>query len=231
MLQRDRQGRFIKGHVPWNVGLTKENDPNCKCKQCEKTFRLKPSAVKRGRGVFCSKGCQAEWQSENLCGSSHPFYGKHHTKEAIEKNRLRHLGKNNPNYGNPRSLETRQKIKVTNLETYSKPETWKNWLKGTSRRPTTPEKLVIKLIDNNTLPFRYVGDGRENIGNMCPDFIHTEREKKVLEVFGDYWHEGEEAQKRVRAFNQHGYECLIIWEHDLVNEEETLRKVEEFLYA
>ena len=72
---------------------------------------------------------------------------------------------------------------------------------------------------------------RDRQGRFIKGHVHTEREKKVLEVFGDYWHEEEEAQKRVRAFNQHGYECLIIWEHDLVNEEETIRKVDEFLYA
>jgi hypothetical protein len=235
-LFRDEKGRFIKGSIPWNKGLKGYHlkPPNCKCKQCGKEFRLKPYAIKRGRGIFCSKQCQAKWFSENRRGEAHPFYGRHHTRKSIEKNRQKHLGRNNPNYGKPKPPEVKRKIKESNLVAWQKPETWRNWLKGTRRRPTTLEKHLMKIIDENALPLKYVGDGRLNIGSMCPDFIHSNGLKKVVEVFSDYWHNlpGKPTEmERIRAFRDYGYDCLIIWEHEMNNKAHIISKLEDFLYG
>jgi hypothetical protein len=35
---------------------------NCKCKQCQKEFHRKPSAIKNGEGSFCSRVCKNEYQ-------------------------------------------------------------------------------------------------------------------------------------------------------------------------
>ena len=43
----------------------------CICKQCGKNFPLKPSAVKRGRGKFCSRKCQGRY---NFSGEKNPKY-------------------------------------------------------------------------------------------------------------------------------------------------------------
>jgi len=42
-------------------------------------------------------------------GKNNPFYGKHHSKESIEKNRQAHLGKSSPRKGAIASVETREK--------------------------------------------------------------------------------------------------------------------------
>lgn len=252
---RDEQGRFFKGGVPWNLGLTKISDErvkkygqsrsinhkpfhykpfNCKCKQCGKEFRLKPFGIKRGRGIFCSQSCKGKWQSQNIKGIVAPFFGKHHTQGANQSNKEKHTGENNSNFGHPRPPEVREKIKASNLVAYTKTQTWQNWLKGTHRRPTTPEKHLMKIINENNFPLKYIGNGKINIGNMCPDFIHNNEMKKVVEVFGDYWHNliGKQSEtERIQAFRKHGYDCLIIWEHELDNKKDVIRKLEVFLYA
>lgn len=43
------------------------------CAHCGTTVGVQPYRARRGRGrVFCSKECQAEWQSENVRGDRHP---------------------------------------------------------------------------------------------------------------------------------------------------------------
>lgn len=42
-----------------------------KCKKCNKEFYVKPSIVKKGRGVFCSKLCFYKWFSQNMRGKNH----------------------------------------------------------------------------------------------------------------------------------------------------------------
>ena len=49
---------------------------------------------------------------------------------------------------------------------------------------------------------------------MAPDFLSTNGQRKVIEVFGDYWHKGEDPQGRIDAFAKLGFKCLVIWEHE-----------------
>jgi len=47
-------------------------------------------------------------------GKDNPFFGKHHTEEAIKKNSEKHKGKNNSNWGKHRNEETKRKISEAN---------------------------------------------------------------------------------------------------------------------
>ena len=92
------------------------------------------------------------------------------------------------------------------------------------RKPTRPENIVDKLL-NALFPgeYKYVGAGDFFLGGKCPDFVNVNGQKKVIEVFGDWWHsEGktgrtqkQEEQSRIRHFIKYGYQTLIIWEKDL----------------
>lgn len=93
----------------------------------------------------------------------------------------------------------------------------KMW-KAINQRPTKPELEMIDLIRSFHLPLEYVGDQSFYIGTKNPDFIDTLGLKKAVEVFGDYWHsegrqEGEEERKAQLA--EYGWDCLVIWEHEL----------------
>lgn len=89
-------------------------------------------------------------------------------------------------------------------------------------RPTRPEKMFMELTKEFKLPYDYVGDGKFWIGNLNPDFIHK-NSKKVIEIFGDYWHnpglnkhckESNTERGRKKTFKKQGYACIIIWEKD-----------------
>ena len=53
-------------------------------------------------------------------------------------------------------------------------------------RPTKPEKKLVGIKNECKLPYKYCGDGSVIIGGLNPDFINTNGEKKLIEVFGDY---------------------------------------------
>lgn len=83
-------------------------------------------------------------------------------------------------------------------------------------KPTNPEQKLEALL-NYYCPkqYRYTGDGSFAIGNLHPDFTNCDGQKKVIEVYGDYWHRGENPQDRISAFAKLNYNCLVIWEHEL----------------
>ena len=90
--------------------------------------------------------------------------------------------------------------------------------------PNIPEKRVLEL----AVPygFKFVGDGNFYIGTLNPDFYNGE--DKVIEMFGDYWHKGENPQDRIDFFNERGYSCLVIWESDLKNIDKVLQRIISF---
>lgn len=85
------------------------------------------------------------------------------------------------------------------------------------KKPTTPEKIVSQIIKLNNLPYKYVGDGGFILGGYCPDFLNTNGQKKVIEVYGDYWHRNDDPQQRIDYFSKFGFKILIIWESELKN--------------
>lgn len=75
----------------------------------------------------------------------------------------------------------------------------------------------------------YVGDGCINMGGKNPDFVCCGEKKKIIELFGDYWHRGDNGEKRITHFKQYGYDTLIIWEHDLHDVDGVIASVRNFL--
>lgn len=103
-------------------------------------------------------------------------------------------------------------------------------LKALQKRPTKPERILIKLIKQFELPFEYTGNGKTIIGNKNPDFTDTLGLSKVIEVYGDYWHKDENPNNDINFYNRHGYGCLVIWEYELKKDVERVRiKIKEFL--
>lgn len=84
--------------------------------------------------------------------------------------------------------------------------------------PNKPEKIILDIIGDNGW---YSGNGNywihfNNNSNKNPDFkIHGKN--KVIECYGDYWHRNDKPEDIVKLYNEVGYECLVIWEHELKN--------------
>ncbi len=89
-------------------------------------------------------------------------------------------------------------------------------MRAVTIKPNKPEKQLLKLL-NRLMPkeYKYVGDGSFVLGGRCPDFMNVNGQKKLIELFGDYWHKGEDPDKRVRFFKKFGFNTLVVWEHEL----------------
>lgn len=61
--------------------------------------------------------------------------------------------------------------------------------------------------------------------------MHTSKKgckKKLIELFGDYWHKGEDPQDRINIFKKFGYDTLVIWESELKDINKVKNKVIKF---
>jgi transposase len=111
----------------------------------------------------------------------------------------------------------------------------KNTLKAVHKRPTHAEEILLRIIKKHHFPFKYVGDGQVIIGCLNPDFIHCDGQKKVIEVFGRVYHDPEvsflhldwkrQPFGRIAYYAQFGYDCLILWDDELEDEEKVVERV------
>lgn len=177
---------------------------------------------------YIRKGCKWEWIQQvwvpteqakhpkcQHCGEEivvqphHYWYGVprfingHYAKTEKSRTMWSAIGKKNVERG-----------KILGKENVESGHMQKMW-EAQCRRPTSPEQLVI---DFNISSLWYCGNGKFWIkidGHwLNPDFkVHGK--KKGVEVFGSYWHKGEDPQDRIDLFKKAGYECLVIWENDL----------------
>lgn len=158
------------------------------------------------------------------------FLGKHHTEETNKKNREAHIGKPSPMRGRHQSEEAIKKTAEANrgrtpwwiMRGLPNPCNIEAALKGHYyTKPTKPERILIKIIEEYRLPFKYVGNGQVILGGLNPDFINVNGKKQIIEVFGDYWHrrpnlkyhQSEEGRKNV--YSQFGYNTMILWEDEI----------------
>ena len=172
-------------------------------------------------------------------GEKNGFYGKNHTKETL-------LRMSETKIGHEVTEETREKLRQANLgkhpthETLAKmskthQELWQNsefakkMFKSQNRKPNKLElKLDLILQENFTNKWKYVGDGQLIIGGKCPDFANINGRKELIELFGNYWHQGHIPSERMSMFKKYGYDTLVIWESELKDEGILVQKIKDF---
>lgn len=111
-------------------------------------------------------------------------------------------------------------------------------LSALHRKPSQPERHLINILGKFLPEFKYNGDYSLGImlAGLIPDFVNVDGKKEIIEVFGDYWHNKEKLSwhqtelGRIMAYNVIGYNCLVIWEHEIktLEEEELLCKIGAF---
>ncbi len=203
-------------NAPWNKGLTKNDDVRIK------NYGLKVSLKKKGRRNPLQSlrliGRKLSEETKKKMRSSHKgMSGKKHTKETIEK--------------------IKKSCRIATLEKLKDNQYVQNRLKGLRNKPTKPEREMIKIIEKNNLPYRYVGNGDIIIEGRNPDFINTDGKKEVIEVFGNYWHsplyninlikrkrESSFYDNTINHYKKYGFKCHIFWENS-INERDVLQKL------
>lgn len=152
----------------------------------------------------------------SMSGKNNPMYGKHHTVESIEKNRIAHLGIH-PKH------ETIEKLRKAIIQAYRDGKY--------SIYPNKPETLIDNHIHEvNPIEYKYTGDGSFWIEDVNPDFVNINGQKKCIEHFGCWFHGckqcypnggihniRDDSEERIAKYKQYGWDCLVIWEHDIKN--------------
>jgi len=96
-----------------------------------------------------------------------------------------------------------------------------------------PNKTEISFLSilNDLYPseWKYVGDGQVIINGKCPDYININGQKKIIELFGDYWHKDQNPEDRKAIFAPFGYSTLVIWESELKDKRNLFQKLNNFV--
>ena len=228
-----------RGHMPWNKGtkgimkawnkgLTKETEKKL-VKQGRRHSKTMKRLFKEGKLISPIKGKKiSEEQIKKRLETIKKRYGKliAWNKGLTKENDLRVL------------KNTSRGSKKTQFKKGHKPSTKAiiNSKKALGLKPNKPEKLMMRLIQENNLPFNYTGNGaiwfRGENHIFNPDFL-SKNPKYIIEVFGDYWHNLAKAKtkdkERLETYAKYGYKTLVIWEHELRNPFQVVNKLKEFI--
>lgn len=116
-----------------------------------------------------------------------------------------------------------------NKRFWQNPEFVKKQMKSRGVKPNKAELKLNELLQQILLKeYKYVGDGEFILAGKCPDFININGQKKIIELYGTYWHKGETGQDRIDLFEQYGYKTLIVWEDELKDIEDLKNKILNF---
>jgi len=155
--------------------------------------------------------------------------------EFYKNNPDAHKGKNNPMYGKKRvfTTEWKKNLSVARKNRIFTDATIRKILKSCKNSPNKAEQKLNKIIQEIfKKEYKFVGDGKVIIGGFCPDFINVNGQKKIIELYGDYWHNKKEVierdNRRVKTYKKYGYKTLIVWEHELKEKEILKNKLDCF---
>lgn len=181
-----------------------------------------------------SKAITRSWQDTEvrtkISNSIREAYTKPEVKERQKSGVHKRWGKTNERY----------KQSLLSKQLWQNPEYIRKVIKGIGRRPTKPERTIDSILNEHFPEFRYNGDYSLGImvAGFMPDFVNINGKKEIIEVFGDYHHspeiiEGDWRRSelgKIMAYNSVGWNCLIIWEHEIKNltKEELTTKIETF---
>lgn len=170
------KGCFKKGNISWNTGLTKESD--------ERVRKASESNIGKHKHTM---------------GKSNGFYGKKHTEETKEKNRLKHLGIPHSKEHKIKIKEARAKLIIPTKDTSIEVKI-QNFLK----------ELKIEFFTH-----QYMKEIEH--GYQCDILIPSMN--LVIECDGNYWHKYPIGRKidniRTKELIEKGFKVLRLWEFEI----------------
>lgn len=198
-----------KGSIPWNKGLTVTTDPGM-AKMGERISEALANAPPRRPSRY--------------------WLGKHHSEETRKKLSIMESGESNPFFGKQHTEATKRVLSRKTKDRWLDQEFATRCMQARQLKPNKTELALDALLEE-LLPgeYKYVGDGEFILGGKCPDWLNINGQKKLIELFGDYWHQGEDPQGKIDHYKQYGFDCLVIWESELKDDQsKVLQKVKTF---
>lgn len=168
--------------------------------------------------------------------SSNPTYieklRKYHLGRKLSKEVRSKIGAKSRGRRMPfRSEEYREKHRQIMISFWSDPINVKERVRTFHRRQNKLETKFQSLLDTRfPKEWKFVGDGQLIIGNKCPDFANINGKKALIELYGNYWHEGQNPQDRIDLFAKYGYQTLIIWENELKDASLVIERIRDTFY-
>ena len=201
----NRKGKEgVKGRKAWNKGISP-------------SLETKEKISKASRNRKCSEETRQKLS----------LFHKTRKRKPCSLNTKRKISKANKGYKH--SFEAKEKITIFALKNRQnnserQSQLWKDpnfirkQMKARGVYPNKAELILSDILDNLfSNEYKYVGDGEFILAGKCPDFINVNGKKKIIELYGDYWHRNDDPQDRIKLFRQYGYDTLIIWEKELKN--------------
>lgn len=210
-----------KGQVPANKG-----------KKLSKETRRKMSIRFKGKKKLNLSEEQRKQRGQlnidNRKGKTwEEIFGVEVAERMKEKRKERLTGKT---YEEIYGVEQGKEMKRKSKERWTDEVFVKKWLKRTCVKPNRAELKLFKLLQVS-LPNEYKINVKADVmilGGKIPDFVNVNGQKKVIELYGDFWHKDDNPQDRIDYFKQFGYDCLVIWESEMKDEKKVINRILEF---
>ena len=216
---KDRKELYKNGHINPMKGKRHIHPKKCKCAFCkDKKGKNHPNYGKNFHGKNNPRyidGRSLKIYYCKLCGKEISSYQYKLCRPCAVKEQFK-CPEKNPFYGKHLTKKHKQKMML-----------------GRGLKPNKPEKWLITILPKR---FKYVGNGifwiTSKYNSFNPDFINKSN-KKIIEFFGDYWHNLKDHKKRdklrLQLYKRKGYRTLIIWEHELKNLTKVKERITNFI--
>jgi len=207
-----------------------------RCRSCSKKGNLHPLFGKTGKNNPSFKGGKPKCID---CGKQ---LVKYKAKRCLScANRIKNKGRKrcfrklpkcincNKQLSKYKSIRCGSCSKINFWKIVDKNKIMKLIFQGLKLKPNKPEKLLNNLLNKD---YKYVGNGKFWIRGFNPDFININGQKKIIELYGDYWHNKLDYKirdkRRLIEYKKQGYKTLIVWEHELKDLDKVKEKLLEF---
>lgn len=190
---RKKRGNFVGQNNPnWSGGRY------IICPICGTKVWKIPKCFRRSKNLFCSTKCMHQWQHNTWKGDNETLLK---IKASCVKT----------------AVKVKEKQRIASKNLWFNDEYVAKQMKSRGSAPNKKEKSLEFFIKSLSLPYKFVGDGQFILGGKCPDYVNVNGEKKLIELYGDYWHQKDDPQVRIDYFEKYGFDTLVIWECELDN--------------
>ncbi len=240
--ERAAELRQKSGGVPWNKGLTVGTNESVAQAIAKMTVakrtpknRARSAEIMQNNSRKFWDGLSSESREGYLTRKAQKIKEAHARNGFAEKHRECMKAKfADPEFRKWHMERTKEGLEQGRGPSWSDPERKARrvtaWLKSCFTSPSYIEKRFMEIAEKYKLPYKFVGDGKLILDGRCPDFLNIDGAKKVIELFGDRWHESSEVAGRTSQYAKFGYDTLVIWESQMnkMSDEEIVETVREF---